>query len=215
MEIYRVGRIKTTIIGLVDDYYRFGVTLRPMTKHPGGRGRKAPNKHETITISLPPHLKALLDAWTTSELSRSGVVGELIQSRADAMAGAVVIVTSAELVTQKPDVALAAARVGKSAAPTSASPSRPSEKPKRTRPESGKTGQTERLALRVAALRVASPKVPRGLGWKPEKYAAAEALLAQGDTLTAEGVNWRTVEGELMLWRTAEALAGLGVLVPA
>lgn len=191
-----------------------------MTKHPGGRGRKAPNKHEAITISLPPHLKALLDAWTTPELSRSEVVGELIQARADAMARAdptsqVVVAVSAKLATQKPDVALADAGVGKSVAPTSASLPRPTEKPKRTRPESGKTGQTERLALRVTALRVASPKVPRGLGWKPEKYAAAEALLAQGDTLTAEGVNWRTVEGELMLWRTAEALAGLGVLVSA
>lgn len=47
-------------------------------KHRGGRGRRAVNKHETVTISLPPVLKAALDAAVTPEVSRSEVVAELI-----------------------------------------------------------------------------------------------------------------------------------------
>jgi hypothetical protein len=54
-----------------------------------------------------------------------------------------------------------------------------------------------------------------GLGWKPERYEYANALLAQGDVLTADGVNYRTAKGEVMGYKTAEALVHLGVLVPA
>lgn len=51
-----------------------------MVKHPGGRGRTSPNKHITVTVSLSPADKALLDSWVTPELSRSEVVSRLIQA---------------------------------------------------------------------------------------------------------------------------------------
>ncbi len=53
-----------------------------MAKHPGGRGRTSPNKHITVTVSLSPADKALLDSWVTPELSRSEVVSRLIQAHA-------------------------------------------------------------------------------------------------------------------------------------
>jgi hypothetical protein len=40
------------------------------------------NKHITITVSLPPDLKELLESWVTPELSRSEIVGKLIQAHA-------------------------------------------------------------------------------------------------------------------------------------
>jgi hypothetical protein len=56
------------------------------TKHPGGRGRRAQNKHETFSVSLPPDLKAHLDAWTTPEVSRSEVVAGLVRAHAAQLA---------------------------------------------------------------------------------------------------------------------------------
>ena len=49
-------------------------------KHVGGRGRKASNKHQSFSISLPPHLKDALDAAVTEEVSRSEVVAGLIEA---------------------------------------------------------------------------------------------------------------------------------------
>ena len=53
-----------------------------MAKHPGGRGRTSPNKHITVTVSMSPADKALLDSWVTPDLSRSEVVSRLIQAHA-------------------------------------------------------------------------------------------------------------------------------------
>ena len=78
-----------------------------------------------------------------------------------------------------------------------------------------KRTNSERLALHVPALGVMQQRVPRGLGWKPDRYAQTEALLSQGDVLLADGVNYRTAQGNLMGYRTVEALVRLGVLVPA
>ena len=75
--------------------------------------------------------------------------------------------------------------------------------------------RSERLALHVPALGVMQKRVPRGLGWKPERYAQTEALLSQGDILWANGVNYKTAQGEVMSYKTVEALVRLGVLVPA
>ncbi len=55
-----------------------------MMKHKGGRGRKAPAKTKQIVVavSLSPSEKALLDRWTTEEISRSEVVAQLIRAHA-------------------------------------------------------------------------------------------------------------------------------------
>lgn len=145
-----------------------------MTKHRGGRGRRAKNKHATISISLPPNLKEALDAAVTAETSRSEVVAELI---------------AAHLVGNT------AVNKGPRTTPV---PSRP--KPTDTMP---------------AAVTVMAQRMPRGLGWKPEKYRTAETLLAEGFTIVrAEGsADYVTEKGNVMSWRTVAALLKLGTLV--
>lgn len=78
-----------------------------------------------------------------------------------------------------------------------------------------KRTSTERLALHVPALGVIQKCIPRGLGWKPERYERAEKMLSEGDIMYAEGVNYRTELGSVMDYRTVEALVRLGVLAPA
>lgn len=152
-------------------------------KHVGGRGRKASNKHQTFSVSLPPHLKELLDSWTTEEVSRSELIGQLVQAHAQALAAPAIT-------------------------PATPQPHRKARKG----PETGQRGKTTRLALTAPVLHVLTTTVPRGKGWKPEKYAEAERLLKQGDTLTADGVDYRTQQGEVMSWRTAEALIKFNVI---
>jgi hypothetical protein len=155
-------------------------------KHVGGRGRKASHKHQTFSVSLPPHLKELLDSWTSEEVSRSELIGQFVQAHA---------------------IALAAP-----ATPAQATATPQPHRKSRNRPQTGNRGKTTRLALTAPVLHVLVTTVPRGKGWKPEKYEAAERLLRQGDTLTADGVDYRTQEGEIMSWRTAEALVGFKIL---
>lgn len=89
---------------------------------------------------------------------------------------------------------------------------------KAARPSMRKGGvkrtSTERLALHVPVLGVIQKRIPRGLGWKPERYEKAERMLSEGDVLYAEGINYRTEQGTVMDYRTAEALVRLDVLAP-
>lgn len=171
-----------------------------LKKHPGGRGRRAENKHETFSVSLPPHLKALLDSWVTPAVSRSEVIARLIQAQADASS-----------TLQSKGMSTPQARLE--------TPSRPSEEqitaPKLDSPKRpvSKRGKTERLASYAPVLHVMQRTMPRGQKWTPAKYLQAEALLAEGDTLQAQGVDFVTEKGNVMSWRTAEALVKLGVLV--
>ena len=147
-------------------------------KHVGGRGRKASNKHQTFSISLPPHLKQVLDQAVTEEVSRSEVVAGLIEKH---------LLKSTPI---QPASARAAATPKKAARP-----------PTNNLPQ---------------AVTVVSQQVKRGLGWKPEKYEAAEKLLAEGYTITrkSDSADYATEKGSLMSWRTVQALLKLGVVVP-
>lgn len=78
-----------------------------------------------------------------------------------------------------------------------------------------KRTNTERLALHVPTLGVIQKRIPRGLGWKPERYERAEKMLSEGDVMYADGVNYRTEKGKIMDYRTAEALVRMGILAPA
>lgn len=78
-----------------------------------------------------------------------------------------------------------------------------------------KRTSTERLALHVPALGVIQKRIPRGLGWKPERYERAEKMLSEGDVMYADGINYRTEQDTIMDYRTVEALVRLGVLAPA
>jgi hypothetical protein len=148
-------------------------------KHVGGRGRKASNKHQTFSISLPPHLKAALDAAVTEEVSRSEVVAGLIE---------------AHLLKSAPPARPAGARA--------AAPQKKAAKPPATN--------------LPAAVTVMAQQMKRGLGWKPEKYADAEKLLAEGYTITRkpDSADYSTEKGGLVSWRTVQALLKLGVVVP-
>jgi hypothetical protein len=142
-------------------------------KHVGGRGRKASNKHQTFSISLPPHLKAALDAAVTEEVSRSEVVAGLIE-----------------------------AHLLKSAPPARpAAPQKKAAKPPATN--------------LPAAVTVMTQQVNRGLKWKPEQYATAEKLLAEGYTITrkSDSADYSTEKGSLVSWRTIRALLKRGVVV--
>ena len=161
-------------------------------KHRGGRGRRALNKHETVTISLPPHLKAALDAAVTPEVSRSEVVAQLIDQH--------LYLSTAQAQSQL-QVPRKAKRVPAA--------SRVMPKPK-SRPSRAKS--TPPLPFAVTVI---SQRVDRGIKWKPERYAEAERLLAQGHTLKrmADGADYITETGESMSWRTVSALIKMGVLV--
>lgn len=161
--------------------------LPGMVKHRGGRGRRAPNKHESFSVSLPPHLKALLDSWVTPELSRSEVVAQLVEAHAQA-------------------VAPGAEQRGAASGPTF-TPQKKLKAPSRSSGERGSRKESQRL-------QVLSIYIPRGKGWKPEKYELGERLLAQGNILTrkSDKGDWITEKGEVMSWRTAQALLKYGIL---
>lgn len=91
------------------------------------------------------------------------------------------------------------------------------DRPQRRSMRAGGVPRTDsvRLALSVPYLKVMQQSMKRGLGWKPERYDQVNRMLAEGDTLTAEGVNYRTAAGSIMDYRTAEALVRLRVLMPA
>lgn len=168
-----------------------------MTKHRGGRGRRSENKHQTVTISLPPELKAALDAATTPTLSRSEVVARLIQNMLDTQA------------TQKKVRAFSKAILDNSKA-------KEASKPKQNQ-KAGRRGNTERLALSAPVLHVMQRTIERRvrgqLRWEAGDYDKTQQLLAEGDVLQAEGLNYVTEKGSVMSWRRAEALVRQGVLV--
>ncbi|MEF2280484.1 ribbon-helix-helix protein, CopG family [Deinococcus sp. YIM 134068] len=57
-------------------------------KHRGGRGHRVEKKYERFTVTLPPNLKAQLDAWATAAgLSRSEMLAQVIEERARATEG--------------------------------------------------------------------------------------------------------------------------------
>lgn len=147
-------------------------------KHVGGRGRKASNKHQTFSISLPPHLKEALDRAVTEEVSRSEVVAGLIE---------------AHLLKSAPIAGAAGTR-------TAAPPKKATKPPTTNLPH---------------AVTVMAQQMKRGLGWKPEKYEAAEKLLAEGYTITRkpDSADYSTEKGSLVSWRTIQALLKLGVVV--
>lgn len=147
-------------------------------KHVGGRGRKASNKHQTFSVSLPPHLKEALDRAVTEEVSRSEVVAGLIEAHL-----------------------LKAAPPSKPATARATAPPKQSAKPPATN--------------LPHAVTVMAQQMKRGLGWKPEKYEAAEKLLAEGYTITKrpDSADYSTEKGSLVSWRTIQALLKLGVVV--
>lgn len=178
-----------------------------MTKHRGGRGRRAKNKHQTVTISLLPELKAALDAAVTDETSRSEVVAGLIERH---------------LLKPKPTV--------KTSATSSPKVYKPRTGPQKATPEllsllqkksEGNSRQHKPKTTNNLphAVTVIEPRCPRGeaMRWNRERYETTDALLSEGYTITrnTENADYHTEKGSIMSWRTVQALLKLGVVVPA
>lgn len=68
------------------------------------------------------------------------------------------------------------------------------------------------------AVTVIQPRCPRGesMRWNRERYEATDVLLSEGYTITRnlENADYHTEKGNVMSWRTVQALLKLGVLVP-
>lgn len=141
----------------------------------------APQKHVTVTISLPPHLKEVLDSVTTPEVSRSEVVARLIENHL------------VQVSTPSPQQSATV------------------NKPARIR----KTKTTSSLPKTVTVIQT---RCPRGeaMRWDRERYEKTDALLSDGVTLrrVENGADYQTEKGNVMSWRTVQALLKLGVLVP-
>jgi len=181
-----------------------------MNKHPGGRGRKATDKHAVFSVSLPPHLKSLLDSWVTEEVSRSEVIARLIEAQAQAEASTPVAITPLQsLLASVVPLKSSGEAKGESTSQAVASPSTGLTTPKKKKPAAVK--RTDALPDRVEVLTTA---VPRGLKWKPQRYIEAEELLSHGSTLTQQpnGADWLTEKGAVMSWRTIDALLSLGII---
>lgn len=155
-----------------------------MTKHRGGRGRRAKNKHETVTISLLPELKAALDAAVTDETSRSEVVAQLISTY---------LVTPQQRQKAPPakEKTLSAPRNRTPKATTTNLPHAVTViQPRCPRGESMRWNR-ERYEATDALL--------------AEGYTI---------TRNTENADYHTEKGNVMSWRTVKALLKLGVLVP-
>lgn len=158
-------------------------------KNRGGRGHRSENPYERFTVTLPPGLKEQLDTLAASrELSRSEALSLILGEYFTGM-------TSKETAhtTKQQQVAPAKRKQGQ---------------------DGKKTGMTSSGIL-PGVVQVQTKTVPRGLKWKPEKYQTAEDLLSHGEKITRipDSADYRTERGEVMSWRTVEALLKLRVLI--
>lgn len=157
-------------------------------KHAGGRGRRTEKKYDRLSVTMHPDLREALDALAKAQnLNRSEALEHILEAFfADAA-------TKAE-----------SGNTGNT-----------------IKSKSGNTSNTAKSSRRKTAItglpesvRVLKKQVPRGIKWKPEKYAHAEELLSQGEKITRiEGsADYQTATGAVMSWRTVAALIKRGVL---
>ena len=163
-------------------------------KHKGGRGLKAETPYERLSFTMPPHLKAYLDAQAEgSGVSRSEMLARILEDH------------QAQKQQPKPHKSLDNQKVVE-ASPTSADLS------------TALTAPNQPHHQDVEGLRVVSVKIPRHirgqLRWSKERYQQAEERLAQGKTLSRipGKADWVTEKGDVISWRTIEALIKSGIV---
>lgn len=166
-------------------------------KSKGGRGQKAENPYERLSLTLPPHLKAYLDAQAEAHhLNRSEMVALILEEH-QTRTTTTTPQAPEKRVVQKPSEEVA----GPSTALTAPSNSHDQD-----------TDQ-EGEVLQVVMTEI--PRHIRGqLRWSKEKYQQAEEKLRQGKTLSRlpGKADWQTEKGEVVSWRTVEALMKQGVV---
>lgn len=162
-------------------------------KHKGGRGQRAENPYERLSVTLPPDLKLYLDAQAEAQgLNRSEMVAFLLEDH-QARNNPKPLKASKNLQVVEPSR-------------TSAGPSTALTAPRKPKHQDAEV-------LQVVSVEI--PRHIRGqLRWDKEKYQQAEERLAQGKTLSRipGKADWVTEKGEVMSWRTVQALSAVGLV---
>lgn len=162
-------------------------------KSKGGRGQKAENPYERLSLTLPPHLKVYLDAQAEAHhLNRSEMVALILEEHQN---------RTTTTTPQAPEKRVVQKPSEEVAGPSTAL----------TAPSTDQDQEGEVLQVVMTEI----PRSIRGqLRWNKEKYQQAEEKLRQGKTLSrlSPKGDWRTEKGEVMSWRTVEALVRQDVL---
>lgn len=167
-------------------------------KHKGGRGLKAETPYERLSFTMPPHLKAYLDAQAEGAgVSRSEMLARILEDHQ----------------AQKQQPKPAAIPEGESTIPPLRGTSTARTAPKKEKPTRAKQADSKPEKLQVLTSTI-ERSVRGKLKWDKERYAHAEEILAEGSVLTrqADGANWITVKGSEVSWRTVDALLKKGIL---
>lgn len=161
-------------------------------KHKGGRGLKAETPYERLSFTMPPHLKAYLDAQAEGAgVSRSEMLARILEDHQ----------------AQKQQPKPAAIPEGESTTPPLRGTSTARTAPRKK--ESAQTKQTDSKSQKLYVLNSNIERSIRGkLRWDKERYKEVEELLAQGGILLPQedGSDWITECGGVLSWRTVNSL---------
>lgn len=165
-------------------------------KHKGGRGLKAETPYERLSFTMPPHLKAYLDAQAEGAgISRSEMLARILEDHQ----------------AQKQQPKPAAIPEGESTTPplrgTSTATAEVSAK--KAIKERDVIALPDNVEISVALIE----KSVRGkLRWDKERYAAAEDFLSDGGIISRKGTNYINSKGKNISWRTVKSLMKFGIL---
>lgn len=173
------------------------------TKNKGGRGVRAENKYERLTVTLPPELKNKLDALATvSGLNRSEMLAKVIQDHGpEKRIKKPVIPVIPELPQTQKLVPVKTSKVTEHSTPL---------------PDSTEDGLVGLTVLQVVSS-VIPQRLKNCLRWSPDRYAELERVL-RGTKVVRLDVNngkavWRGEDGLPMRKDTVKQLHRAGVLV--
>lgn len=167
-------------------------------KHKGGRGLKAETPYERLSFTMPPHLKAYLDAQAEGAgVSRSEMLARILEDHQ----------------AQKQQPKPAAIPEGESTTPPLRGTSTA-----RTAPKKKESTQSKQADSETQKLRVLTSTIERGirgkLRWDSKRYSEIEELLSHGDYITKSSgsADWITEKGGVISWRSVKPLKNFGLL---
>lgn len=166
--------------------------------------------------SLQNLVNVKLESGVTSEVHRVRAAGD-VQDWFKAMTaeerGELLARVMTGLTTHPHQAAAPAVAEGESTTPPVRGPSTTRTAPKKEK--STRVKQTDSLPERVEVVTSVIERKIRGqLKWTKERYAKAEELLGQGRFLfrQEERADWLTEKGNIISWRTVEALMKMEIL---
>jgi hypothetical protein len=167
-------------------------------KHKGGRGLKAETPYERLSFTMPPHLKAYLDAQAEGAgVSRSEMLARILEDHQ----------------AQKQQPKPAAIPEGESTTPPLRGTSTARTAPKKK--EAARTKQTDSLPERVEVVTSLIERKIRGqLKWTKERYIEVENILRHTHYIIKKigEYNYITDDGIEVSWRTVLSLVNQGIL---